>query len=109
MPFTPDAPSRCEALLAEDEATAEGVGFALFFPNYSTFLTRRGFYLENLYVVPAARGRGAGLAWLQQVGPPPNAAANGSTGACSPGTIPPWPPTASWTLGRWTAGGGDAT
>ena len=41
---------------AGDEAT----GFALFFHNYSTFLGRRGLYLEDLFVRPAWRGRGLG-------------------------------------------------
>jgi GNAT superfamily N-acetyltransferase len=43
------------------------VGFALFFHSFSTFLARPGLYLEDLYVTPAARGRGVGgelLAWL---------------------------------------------
>ncbi|HET9626783.1 MAG TPA: GNAT family N-acetyltransferase [Kofleriaceae bacterium] len=40
------------------------VGFALFFPNYSTFLARPGLYLEDLFVDPAARGRGVGVALM---------------------------------------------
>ncbi|HWO22635.1 MAG TPA: GNAT family N-acetyltransferase [Kofleriaceae bacterium] len=40
------------------------VGFALFFPNYSTFLARPGLYLEDLFVLPSARGRGCGLALM---------------------------------------------
>jgi GNAT superfamily N-acetyltransferase len=40
----------------------EPIGFALFFPNYSTFLAQPGIYLEDLYVKPHARGKGAGLA-----------------------------------------------
>ena len=52
-----------EVLLAKlDE---EWVGFALFFPNYSTFLAQPGIYLEDLYVKPEARGKGAGLALLR--------------------------------------------
>lgn len=38
----------------------EPVGFAVFFHNYSTFLGQPGIYLEDLYVRPAARGRGVG-------------------------------------------------
>jgi GNAT superfamily N-acetyltransferase len=38
----------------------EAVGFALFFHSFSTFLGRRGLYLEDLYVVPEARGQGVG-------------------------------------------------
>ncbi|HUP92512.1 MAG TPA: GNAT family N-acetyltransferase [Solimonas sp.] len=51
-----------EALIAEEGGT--GCGFALFFHNYSTFLARPGIYLEDLFVRPAARGRGLGKALL---------------------------------------------
>ena len=44
------------------------VGFALFFHNFSTFLGRAGIYLEDLYVLPEARGKGYGKALLQQLG-----------------------------------------
>jgi GNAT superfamily N-acetyltransferase len=37
-------------------------GFALFFHNYSTWLGKRGIYLEDLFVRPAARKHGVGLA-----------------------------------------------
>jgi GNAT superfamily N-acetyltransferase len=47
-----------EVLIAEDP---DPVGFALFFTSYSTFLGKPGLYLEDLFVVPAARGRGIGL------------------------------------------------
>jgi GNAT superfamily N-acetyltransferase len=43
------------------------VGFALFFHNFSTFLGKPGIYLEDLFVRPAARGKGIGkrlLIWL---------------------------------------------
>ena len=39
---------------------SEAIGFALFFHNFSTFLGRRGLYLEDLFVVPDWRGRGIG-------------------------------------------------
>ena len=45
-------------------ADAECAGFALFFPNYSTFLAQPGIYLEDLYVKPHARGCGIGFALL---------------------------------------------
>ena len=40
------------------------VGFALFFHNYSTFLAQRGLYLEDLFVMPEARGHRVGYALL---------------------------------------------
>ena len=58
---TPDA----EVIIAY--ADAEPVGFALFFHNYSTFLGRRGLYLEDLFIVPEWRGRGAGRALLSRL------------------------------------------
>ncbi len=42
----------------------DAVGFALYFHNFSTFLGRRGLYLEDLFVVPHARGRGVGRALM---------------------------------------------
>jgi len=55
-----------EVLIAESES-GEGMGFALFFPNYSTFLARPGIYLEDLYVRPAFRSRGVGLKLLRAI------------------------------------------
>ena len=46
------------------EADGEACGFALFFHNFSTFEGRPGIYLEDLFVRPAARGRGLGKALL---------------------------------------------
>lgn len=45
----------------------EPLGFALFFHNFSTFVGKPGIYLEDLYVRPAARGRGVGTALLRWV------------------------------------------
>lgn len=47
-----------EALVAEYDQQV--VGFALFFHNYSTFLTKPGIYLEDLFVLPDYRGKGIG-------------------------------------------------
>jgi GNAT superfamily N-acetyltransferase len=46
------------------EADGEPVGFALWFYNVSTFEGRAGIYVEDLFVEPQARGRGAGKALL---------------------------------------------
>jgi GNAT superfamily N-acetyltransferase len=54
-----------EVVIAYAGSTA--VGFALFFHNYSTFLGQRGLYLEDLFVVPEWRGRGAGRLLLQHL------------------------------------------
>ena len=52
----------CEALVGE--ANGEVVAFALFFHNFSTFLCKKGLYLEDLYVKQACRGRGYGKQML---------------------------------------------
>ena len=54
-----------EALIARLDANSQiRIGFALFFHTYSTFLGRRTLWLEDLFVEPAYRGRGAGKALL---------------------------------------------
>ncbi len=63
-PPSPEASAR-QALSPEASApqvppSSEPIGFALFFHNFSTFLGRRGLYLEDLFVVPHWRGRGVG-------------------------------------------------
>ena len=58
-------PPAAEALLAfEDDNPA---GFAVYFHTYSTFLARRGMYLEDLYVSPEYRRRGLGTLLLRRV------------------------------------------
>ncbi len=54
-----------ECLLAESGGRA--VGFALFFPNYSTWLGKPGIHLEDLFVLPEERGRGYGKALFRRV------------------------------------------
>lgn len=45
-------------------AGGEGVGMAIWFQNYSTFLGQPGIYLEDVFVLPEWRGRGIGRAML---------------------------------------------
>lgn len=54
-----------EVLIAEHDGGA--IGFALFFHNFSTFEGRPGVYLEDLFVLPQARGLGAGKALLARL------------------------------------------
>ena len=46
----------------EDETP---IGFALYFFNFSTFLTRKGLYLEDIFIDPAYRGKGYGKRLMQ--------------------------------------------
>lgn len=52
-----------EAIVAERDGKM--ISYALFFHNYSTFLGRRGLYLEDLYVQPTERGTGLGSKMLR--------------------------------------------
>jgi GNAT superfamily N-acetyltransferase len=54
-----------EVLLAEEAGTS--VGYALFFPTFTTFRGRPNLYLEDLFVGPAQRGKGYGRALLAAV------------------------------------------
>lgn len=54
-----------EVVLAENGGQV--VGFALFFHNYSTFLSRPGIYLEDLFVLPEHRGHGYGKKLLSHL------------------------------------------
>jgi GNAT superfamily N-acetyltransferase len=55
----------CECLIGEQDG--KPVGFALFFHNFSTFLCKKGLYLEDLFVLPSARGTGLGKLLLQRL------------------------------------------
>jgi GNAT superfamily N-acetyltransferase len=55
----------CEAIIGEENG--EVVAFALFFHNFSTFLTKKGLYLEDLYVRQSHRGKGYGTALLARL------------------------------------------
>ena len=56
---------KAEVLFACEDG--KEVGFALFFHSFSTFLGRDGIWLEDLYVVPEARGKGYGKGLLRQL------------------------------------------
>ncbi len=58
--FSPASPA--EALICRVDG--EAVGMAIYFHNFSTFLGRKGLYLEDLFVKPEHRGRGYGKALL---------------------------------------------
>lgn len=76
----PDAVEATEELLAEAlfgaapvaachvaEQDGQVVGFALWYVTFSTWQGRPGLWLEDLFVRPAARGRGLGRALLEQL------------------------------------------
>ena len=55
----------CECVIAEEDE--KPIGFALYFTTFSTFLCKPGLYLEDLFVIPAARGKGYGRALLKHL------------------------------------------
>lgn len=62
--FGRDAGSVEAVLLWPADDAERPAAFAVFFHNFSTFLGRRGLYLEDLFVEPEHRGRGYGKALL---------------------------------------------
>lgn len=59
------APPPFDVLIAE--LGGEPVGFALSFPNFSTWTGQTGTHLEDLFVLPEARGSGAGRALVAEL------------------------------------------
>jgi GNAT superfamily N-acetyltransferase len=59
--FGPQPRASCDLV----EIDGEPMGFCLWFYTVSTFAGRAGIWVEDLYVAPIARGRGAGRALLQ--------------------------------------------
>lgn len=67
---------RLQAAMFGDGAAVEGlialdgeraVGYALFFPNFSSFRGQRGLYLEDLYINAEYRGSGLGKSMLREI------------------------------------------
>ena len=52
-----------EVVFAEEDGVV--IGFALFFHNFSTFVGRKGLYLEDIFIIPEKRGLGYGKAILK--------------------------------------------
>ena len=52
-----------EVVFAEEDGVV--IGFALFFHNFSTFVGRKGLYLEDLFIIPEKRGLGYGKVILK--------------------------------------------
>ena len=59
------ADSHVSALICEQDN--QPIGMAVYFFNYSTWLAKPGLYLEDLYVSPEHRGKGAGKQLLQRM------------------------------------------
>ncbi|MCL1127480.1 GNAT family N-acetyltransferase [Shewanella surugensis] len=57
--------SHVNALICEQDGQA--LGIAIYFYNYSTWLAKPGLYLEDLYVSPEHRGKGAGKLLLKKM------------------------------------------
>lgn len=61
--FAADSPAHGLICLIDGQA----VGFAIYFYSYSTWLGRKGMYLEDLYISPEHRGSGAGKTMLRHL------------------------------------------
>jgi len=54
-----------EAIVAFDGETA--IGYAIFFPHFSTFRGERGFFLEDIFITKDFRGKGVGEMMLKYI------------------------------------------
>ena len=61
--FAADSPAHGLICLIDGQA----IGFAIYFYSYSTWLGRKGMYLEDLYISPEHRGSGAGKKMLRHL------------------------------------------
>lgn len=57
--FGPEPAANCLVIVPEDQANAP-IAYIMWFHNYSSFLDKRGLYLEDVYITPEHRGRGLG-------------------------------------------------
>jgi GNAT superfamily N-acetyltransferase len=57
--------TQVQGLICELDGVA--IGSAIYFYNYSTWLAKSGLYLEDLYITPEHRGKGAGLKLLKMM------------------------------------------
>lgn len=60
--FGPEPAARC-LVITTSEAQDQAIAYIMWFHNYSSFLDRRGLYLEDIYISPQHRGRGLG-SWV---------------------------------------------
>ncbi|KJZ79501.1 hypothetical protein HIM_00970 [Hirsutella minnesotensis 3608] len=63
-PTSPSRPARCLLLFSPE---GKAVAMALYFYNYSTWRSKPGIYLEDLFVQPSERGRGYGKRLLVEL------------------------------------------
>ena len=64
--FSPQPAAHCLVGCTLDEPNTP-VAYIMWFHNYSSFLDKRGLYLEDLYVQPTHRGQGLGKMALQHL------------------------------------------
>lgn len=56
-----------ECLILRESGCPSPIGFTVFFHNFSTFVGRRGLYVEELFIVPEKRGMGYGTQTLRHL------------------------------------------